>query len=148
MGRGRLAPSQRRAAVVVLLAAAAAVCHVWRRRSTGTQGVATAATAAATAATATATSPANLSSRPRTRAPAAAGAFSAASFGPRYAAIVIDDNSGAVLHEASADELRHPASLDQGHDALSAVRADRGRQVQARHAATGFHPRGGQTPTS
>jgi D-alanyl-D-alanine carboxypeptidase len=30
---------------------------------------------------------------------------------PPYAAIVIDDKSGAVLHEVSADEPRHPASL-------------------------------------
>jgi len=32
-------------------------------------------------------------------------------FGPRYADIVIDANSGEVLHEAKPDELRHPASL-------------------------------------
>ena len=30
---------------------------------------------------------------------------------PPYADIVIDDKSGLVLHEVSADELRHPASL-------------------------------------
>src|SRR5260221_10087835 len=30
---------------------------------------------------------------------------------PPYAAIVIDDKSGFVLHEVSADEPRHPASL-------------------------------------
>jgi D-alanyl-D-alanine carboxypeptidase len=30
---------------------------------------------------------------------------------PPYADIVIDDNSGAVLHEANPDEPRHPASL-------------------------------------
>jgi D-alanyl-D-alanine carboxypeptidase len=30
---------------------------------------------------------------------------------PPYAAIVVDDNSGDVLHELSADDLRHPASL-------------------------------------
>jgi len=30
---------------------------------------------------------------------------------PLYADIVIDDNSGQVLHEVSADEPRHPASL-------------------------------------
>jgi D-alanyl-D-alanine carboxypeptidase len=30
---------------------------------------------------------------------------------PPYAAIVVDANSGNVLHAASADELRHPASL-------------------------------------
>jgi D-alanyl-D-alanine carboxypeptidase len=31
--------------------------------------------------------------------------------GPPYAAIVVDVNSGNVLHSANADELRHPASL-------------------------------------
>ena len=30
---------------------------------------------------------------------------------PPYAAIVVDDNSGEVLHELSADDPRHPASL-------------------------------------
>ncbi len=30
---------------------------------------------------------------------------------PPYAAIVVDDNSGQVLHEENADEPRHPASL-------------------------------------
>src|SRR5215471_15148432 len=30
---------------------------------------------------------------------------------PPYAAIVLDANSGNVLHAANADELRHPASL-------------------------------------
>ncbi len=32
-------------------------------------------------------------------------------YSPPYAAIVVDANSGKVLHAASADELRHPASL-------------------------------------
>src|SRR3981081_3679307 len=32
-------------------------------------------------------------------------------FGPRYADIVVDTNSGEALHEAKPDELRHPASL-------------------------------------
>jgi D-alanyl-D-alanine carboxypeptidase len=35
----------------------------------------------------------------------------ATDFGPRYADIVIDTNSGEVLHEAKPDEPRHPASL-------------------------------------
>jgi D-alanyl-D-alanine carboxypeptidase len=30
---------------------------------------------------------------------------------PPYAAIVVDDKSGFVLHEVGADEPRHPASL-------------------------------------
>jgi D-alanyl-D-alanine carboxypeptidase len=33
------------------------------------------------------------------------------SYHPPYAAIVVDDKSGTVLHEVSADEPRHPASL-------------------------------------
>jgi D-alanyl-D-alanine carboxypeptidase len=33
------------------------------------------------------------------------------SYRPPYAAIVIDDKSGQVLHEDHADEPRHPASL-------------------------------------
>ncbi len=41
----------------------------------------------------------------RPRAAAALG------FGPRYAAIVVDDKSGEVLHEDRADEPRHPASV-------------------------------------
>jgi D-alanyl-D-alanine carboxypeptidase len=33
------------------------------------------------------------------------------SYEPRYAAIVVDANTGDVLHDASADSVRHPASL-------------------------------------
>ena len=33
------------------------------------------------------------------------------SYHPPYAAIVVDDKSGAVLHDVGADEPRHPASL-------------------------------------
>jgi D-alanyl-D-alanine carboxypeptidase len=36
---------------------------------------------------------------------------SSSSSSPPYAAIVVDGNSGSVLHSANADELRHPASL-------------------------------------
>ena len=32
-------------------------------------------------------------------------------YSPPYSAIVVDANSGKTLHEASADGLRHPASL-------------------------------------
>ena len=35
----------------------------------------------------------------------------AAAYNPPYAAIVVDANSGRVLHESNADSLRHPASL-------------------------------------
>jgi D-alanyl-D-alanine carboxypeptidase len=37
--------------------------------------------------------------------------FHGPSYHPPYAALVVDDNSGQVLHEASPDEPRHPASL-------------------------------------
>src|SRR4051794_27396388 len=45
------------------------------------------------------------------RKPAAQRAIHGPSYRPPYAAIVVDDKSGQVLHEASADEPRHPASL-------------------------------------
>jgi D-alanyl-D-alanine carboxypeptidase len=35
----------------------------------------------------------------------------AETYNPRYAAIVVDANTGKTLHEASADSLRYPASL-------------------------------------
>src|SRR6478672_1811356 len=35
----------------------------------------------------------------------------AASYSPAYSAIVVDANSGAVLHASNPDALRHPASL-------------------------------------
>jgi D-alanyl-D-alanine carboxypeptidase len=44
-------------------------------------------------------------------AAAPAGALEAHSYPPNYAAIVVDDKSGQVLHELNADEPRHPASL-------------------------------------
>jgi D-alanyl-D-alanine carboxypeptidase len=48
---------------------------------------------------------------PRHRAPAQHRAIHGADYKPPYAAIVVDDNSGQVLHELNADEPRHPASL-------------------------------------
>src|SRR5205085_3567487 len=33
------------------------------------------------------------------------------SYSPPYSAIVVDANSGTVMHSANADALRHPASL-------------------------------------
>jgi D-alanyl-D-alanine carboxypeptidase len=45
------------------------------------------------------------------RKPAPQRAIHGPSYRPPYAAIVVDDKSGQVLHEASADEPRHPASL-------------------------------------
>jgi len=38
-------------------------------------------------------------------------AIHGADYHPPYAALVVDDNSGQVLHEVSPDEPRHPASL-------------------------------------
>ena len=40
---------------------------------------------------------------------------------PPYEAIVVDDKSGFVLHEVSANEPRHPALADKDHDALLVV---------------------------
>jgi len=37
--------------------------------------------------------------------------FARVAYNPPYAAIVVDANSGSVLHNANADSLRHPASL-------------------------------------
>jgi D-alanyl-D-alanine carboxypeptidase len=45
------------------------------------------------------------------RKPGPQRAIHGPSYRPPYAAIVVDDKSGQVLHEASADEPRHPASL-------------------------------------
>jgi D-alanyl-D-alanine carboxypeptidase len=39
------------------------------------------------------------------------GGHEGESSSPRYADIVVDANTGSVLHAAAADELRHPASL-------------------------------------
>src|SRR5262245_29365439 len=41
----------------------------------------------------------------------ASRASSHSSYSPPYSAIVVDGNSGATMHEASADSQRHPASL-------------------------------------
>jgi D-alanyl-D-alanine carboxypeptidase len=49
--------------------------------------------------------------RPRQRAQRQQVVTPRTDFGPRYADIVVDTNSGEVLHEAKPDELRHPASL-------------------------------------
>ena len=40
-----------------------------------------------------------------------AGSSPADARGPRHAAMILDANTGAVLHSDAADELRHPASL-------------------------------------
>lgn len=45
------------------------------------------------------------------KAPQAPPAEPTGFLAPRYAAIVVDDKSGEVLHEVDADTLRHPASL-------------------------------------
>ena len=38
-------------------------------------------------------------------------ATASSSYSPGYAAIVVDANTGSVLHSANADAIRHPASL-------------------------------------
>src|SRR2546426_390506 len=47
----------------------------------------------------------------RARKQAKPRAIHGPNYRPPYAAIVVDDKSGQVLHEASADDPRHPASL-------------------------------------
>jgi D-alanyl-D-alanine carboxypeptidase len=63
---------------------------------------------AAVIALAVATDPADARSR---RKRAVKKYHHAETYNPRYAAIVLDANTGRTLHEASADSLRHPASL-------------------------------------
>jgi len=60
--------------------------------------------ATALALVAASSDPADARGRRNKRAPAATS-------GPGYAAIVVDANSGAVLHSANPDAIRHPASL-------------------------------------
>jgi D-alanyl-D-alanine carboxypeptidase len=62
--------------------------------------------AAAFALTAISVDPADARNRRNSRATAASSTI-----GPSYAAIVVDANSGTTLHAASADAIRHPASL-------------------------------------
>ncbi|MPZ40893.1 MAG: peptidase M15 [Rhizobiales bacterium] len=58
------------------------------------------------ALTAITTDPADARSRRGKRTTAATSSYS-----PAYAAIVVDANSGAVMHSSNADAIRHPASL-------------------------------------
>jgi D-alanyl-D-alanine carboxypeptidase len=64
--------------------------------------------AAVLAALAVSTDPADARSR---RKRAVKKPHHAETYSPRYAAIVVDANSGKTLHEANADSLRYPASL-------------------------------------
>jgi D-alanyl-D-alanine carboxypeptidase len=64
--------------------------------------------AAVIATLAIATDPADARSR---RKRAVKKYHHAETYNPRYAAIVLDANTGRTLHETSADSLRHPASL-------------------------------------
>jgi D-alanyl-D-alanine carboxypeptidase len=62
--------------------------------------------ATAIALTAVSSDPADARSRRAKRTTTASSSYS-----PAYAAIVVDANSGSVLHSANADSIRHPASL-------------------------------------
>ncbi len=62
--------------------------------------------ATAIALTAVSTDPADARTRRGKRTTTASSSYS-----PAYAAIVIDANSGSILHSAHADATRHPASL-------------------------------------
>ena len=63
------------------------------------------------------------------------------SYSPQFSSIIVDGNSGATL--AVDQPGRHPPSgiAHQDHDALSAVRASRRRQDEARHRDAGFGTR-------
>jgi D-alanyl-D-alanine carboxypeptidase len=62
--------------------------------------------ATAIALTAVSSDPADARSKRAKRTTTASNSYS-----PAYAAIVVDANSGSVLHSANADAIRHPASL-------------------------------------
>jgi D-alanyl-D-alanine carboxypeptidase len=62
--------------------------------------------ATAIALTAVSSDPADAANRRGKRA-----ATTTSSYSPGYAAIVVDANTGSILHSASADAIRHPASL-------------------------------------
>ena len=62
--------------------------------------------ATAIALTAVSSDPADAANRRGKRAATATSSYS-----PGYAAIVVDANTGSILHSASADAIRHPASL-------------------------------------
>jgi D-alanyl-D-alanine carboxypeptidase len=50
---------------------------------------------------------------------------------PPYADIVVDDKSGLVLHEVSADEPRHPASLTKIMTLCAATKSTSSRSCWA-----------------
>ena len=66
---------------------------------------------------------------------------SAESYSPAFSSIIVDGNSGATLSANNPDG--HPPSglAHQDHDALSAVRASRCRQDEARHRNAGVRAR-------
>ena len=59
-------------------------------------------------------------------------------YSPPFASIVVDGNSGGVLQESQSRRPAPSGVPHQGDDALSAVRAPRRRQDQARHARSRF----------
>ena len=66
------------------------------------------------------------------------------SYDPPYAAIVVDANTGAVLHAANPDAPRHPASLTKIMTLYLLFERLEVRQDQARHHDAGL--RGGREP--
>jgi D-alanyl-D-alanine carboxypeptidase len=112
MGWGRFAPSYRRALVSLVVAviglglASEAQGRAQRVKSAGV-----AAQSGAADVSKPAERRAGKRSAKRGGARSAKRRNNSQVFGEKYAAIVIDDNSGTVLYEVKPDELRHPASL-------------------------------------
>ena len=69
------------------------------------------------------------------------------SYSPAFSSIIVDGNSGATLTANSPDGQPSSGFADQDHDALSAVRASRLRQDEARHRNAGSEHASEQAPT-
>ena len=65
----------------------------------------------------------------------------------RHAALVIDANTGRILHQSAADDARYPSLAGQADDALHAVRADRAGPAQLSHQDQHFRQRRGRAPS-
>jgi len=83
-------------------------CRTIRRKARAAGLSACALALAAVAVVAVGTAPVDAKLKPKVRAHRV---FHGANYHPPYAALVVDDNSGEVLHEVNPDEPRHPASL-------------------------------------
>ena len=110
MGRGRFAPAHRRAAMGLLAAliALSSSLGAWGEAQARSSRHQPGASPGAPAVTQTLKRGARIAKRGSRHVKRV---NRSTNFDQRYAAIVVDDNSGSVLHEVRADEPRHPASL-------------------------------------